>query len=111
MPAHEQDQGAPEIDGEQRHQDGRYDAPHDQRMPFPLPDFPDEKPRVMAQVLNVSPAKRKAAGMEEVNTNLNEGDEQEEVEGRHGMSANLRGDLIEPEDPRQHDNENGSRAH
>ena len=89
MTAHEQHNGAPDIDGEYRHQNRCDDAPHDQRMPFPLPDLVNQAQRMMAQMLDLFSVQRQAASMEEMYTQLDEGNKQEQVERRDRVGSNL----------------------
>ena len=89
MTAHEKHNGAPDIDGEYRHQNGCDDAPHDQRMPFPLPDLVNQAQRMMAQMLDLFSVQRQAACMEEMYAQLDEGNKQEQVERRDRVGSNL----------------------
>ena len=89
MPTHEQYNGAPDIDGEYRHQNGCDDAPHDQRMPFPLPDLVNQAQRMMAQMLDLFSVQRQTASMEEMYAQLDEGNKQKQVERCDRMGSDL----------------------
>jgi len=58
-------------------------------------------------MLDLPPAQRKLAGVEEMDAQLDKRDKQEQVERRHRMRADLRCDLIEAEGPGEHDHEGG----
>ena len=62
----------------------------------------------MAEMLDLLPAQRKSTSVEEIDAQLNEGDKEKQMERCYGVGPNLRCDLIETEDPREHDDEEGS---
>ncbi len=100
---HEEDQRASEIKREQGHGDGRHKAPHDERVPLPLPDFADQPPGMMAQVLDLPPGHRQAAGMKDMNAQLDKWDEQKQVKRRYRLCTDLRGDLTQSKGPGEQD--------
>ena len=89
MTTHQQHKGASDIDGEQWHQYRCHDAPHDQRMPFPLPDFVNQTQRMMAQMLDLFSVQRQAASMEEMNAQFDERNKQKQVERRDRVGSHL----------------------
>lgn len=107
MAAHEQDQSATQIEGEQGHSDGGDEAPNDECVPLPLPDFVKEAQGMMAEMLDLMAAERELAGVEEVHANFNEWNEEQQVQRRDDVQADLRGDLIEAEDPGDHGDREG----
>ena len=111
MAAHEQHEGAAQVESEQWHRDGGDDAPDDQGVPLPLPDVVDEAQGMMAEMLELLAVHGQAAGVEEVDAQLDERKNQEQVEWRHGMHANLGGDLVETEGPGEHDDDEGGEAY
>ena len=48
--------------------------------------------------------------MEEVDAELDEGDEEQEMDGGGGVDADLGGDLVEAEDPGDEDDDEGGEA-
>lgn len=110
MAAHEQHQRAAKVCGQKRHRDRGDDAPNDQGVPLPLPDVAEEANGVMAEVFELARAERKAMGVEELDAEFDERQEEEQVDGRGGVDADLRGDLVEPEDPCQQKGEDGREA-
>lgn len=94
MAAHQQHQGASNIQGKQRHHDDSYYDPHDQCVPFPLPDVANEAPGVIAQMLELLPAQRKAARVKKMNAQFNEWKKQKQMQRRHRIGTNLRRDLV-----------------
>jgi hypothetical protein len=103
--AHEQHQAAANIGGEQRQHDGGHQAPHDERVPLPLPNVPDELHGVVRQVLDLMAVEGESAAVEEVDAELDERDEQEQVERGDDMGADLRGELVEAECPGEQDDD------
>ena len=89
MATHQEDNGAADIDGEYRNQNRCDYAQHDQGMPLPLPDFVNQTQRMMAQMLDLFAVQRQAASMEEMYTQLDEGNKQEQVERRDRVGSNL----------------------
>src|ERR1700761_6071042 len=74
-------------------------------MPFPLPNYFSQMQGMMTQVLNLSPAQGKPPGMKDVDTQLDERDKKQKVEGSHRIRADLRGNHIETECPCKHDDQ------
>ena len=62
---------------------------------------------MMAEVFELAAVHGQAAGVEEMNSQLKEGDEQEQMERRHGVHADLRGDLVQAETPGEEDDQKG----
>ena len=89
MTTHQQHKGAPDIHGEQWHQDRCHYAPHDQCMPFPLPDLTNQPQRMMAQMLDLFSIQRQAASMEEMYAQFDERNKQKQVERRDRMGSDL----------------------
>ncbi len=110
MAAHEDYEGAADVDREQGHGDGGDDGPDDEGVPLPLPDVADETPGMVAEVLDLAAAEWEAAGVEEIDAELDEGDEEKEMDGGDGVRADLGGDLIEAEGPCEHDDDEGGEA-
>jgi hypothetical protein len=108
--AHEQDQGAADVEGQDWHGDGGNEAPDDEGVPLPLPDGVDQAQGVVAEMLELLAVHGEAAGVEEVDAELDEGDEQEQVERGDGVRADLRGNLVEAERPGKHHNEDRGEA-
>lgn len=111
MAAHQQDEAAADVDGEQGHGDGGDDAPDDEGVPLPLPEDADEVQGVVAEMLQLLAVHGKAAGVEEVDAQLDEGQKEEEVERGHGVDTDLGGDLAEAEGPCEQDDEEGADAY
>lgn len=111
MPAHQQDKRAAEVDREQRHQDCRDNTPDNEGVPLPLPDVVEETQRMVAEVLELAAIHRQAAGVEEVDAELDERDKQEQMQRRGGMGAYLGGDLVEAEGPGEHDDQQRGEAY
>jgi hypothetical protein len=103
--AHQQHQGAADVHGEQGHGDGGDDTPDDERVPLPLPDGAEEAQGMMAEVLDLAAGEREAAGVEEMDAQLDEGDKEQQVERRGGVNADLGGDLVEAEGPGEQDDQ------
>lgn len=99
MPTHQHHQGTPDVFRKQRHGDDRNDSPHEQRMPLPLPDIPKEAPGMMAEVFDLAPRERETPGVKDMDTQLNERDEQNQMKRGYHMGSELRGDVIEAESP------------
>jgi hypothetical protein len=76
MATHQQHQGASNIHGKQWHQNRSHKAPHDKRMPFPLPNFVNQAQRMMAQMLDLLSVKREAASVKEMNAQFNKRNKQ-----------------------------------
>ncbi len=91
--AHEYNQTAPEIQREQGHGDRRYEAPYDERVPLPLPDFMEQPPGMVAEVLDLAAGHREAAGVKEMYAQFYEWDKQQQVERGYRLGADLGGDL------------------
>ena len=108
--AHEDDQGAADVEGQDWHGDGGDEAPDDKGVPLPLPDGVEQAEGVMAEVLELLAVHRKAAGVEEMDAELDEGDEQEQVERGDGVRADLRGYLVEAECPGKQDDKDRGEA-
>ena len=111
MTAHQNHEAAPDVVSEQGHDDGGDESPDDEGVPLPLPDVAKEVPGMMAEMLDLLPAEWKAMGVEDVDTKLDEGDEEQQMERGDHMVADLRGDLIEAEDPGEHDDEQRGEAY
>ena len=110
MAAHEQDKGAADVMGEQRHGDGGDQSPDDEGVPLPLPDVVKEAEGMVAEVLDLLAREREAAGVEDVDAELDKGDEEQQVKRGDDMGADLRGDLVEAEDPGEDDDEQRGEA-
>lgn len=80
-------------------------------MPLPLPNVADETPRMMAEMLDLLPAQRKAASVEEMYAQFNERNKQKQVERRHRMDADLRCNLAETQHPREQDHHERGEPH
>lgn len=72
-------------------------------MPLPLPDIAKEAQRVMAEMLDLPTGEWKAVGVKDVDTELNEWDEEKQMERCDDVRTNLRGDLVESEEPGEQD--------
>lgn len=92
--AHEDDEGSAEVVGEDGHGDDGHDGPDDEGVPLPLPDVVEETNGVVAEVFELVPIHGELAGVEQVNAELDEGDEEHEVDGGYGVDTDLRGDLV-----------------
>ncbi len=83
MPPQQQHQRTPQILGQQRQRDRSHNAPHYQRMPLPSPYLVKQAQRVMAQMLNFSPAQRKLPRVEQMHPQIYERNKQHDVQRRH----------------------------
>ncbi len=63
---------------------------------------------MVAQMLDLTPVHGKPASVKEMYAQFNEGEEEEQVQGRGGMCTDLRGDLTEAEGPCQRDHQDRS---
>ncbi len=108
--AQKDDEAAADVVREDGHGDGGDDAPDDEGVPLPLPDIADEAEGVVAEVFELLAGEREAVGVEEVDAELNEGDEEEQVERGDDVVADLRGDLVEAEEGREQADEQGGEA-
>ena len=57
-------------------------------MPLPLPDVVQESERVMAQVLQLLAVQRQLARMKQMDSQLDERDEEQQVQRSHDMRPN-----------------------
>ena len=103
--AHEDDKAAAEIMGEDGDGDGGDHGPDDQGVPLPLPDVAEEAEGVVAEVLELLAVHGEAVGVEEVDAELNEREEEQEVEGGDGVGADERGDFTKAERPGEQDDD------
>ena len=67
--------------------------PHNEGVPLPLPDVADQPPGMVAEVLDLSPGHWEAAGMEEMDAQFDERNEEKQGERRDYLGTDLRGDL------------------
>ena len=111
MAAHHDDQAAAEIVGKQRHGDGGDDTPDDEGVPLPTPDLVEHDDGVVAEVLDLATVEGDAAGVKEMDAELDKGDEEQQVQGSHDVEAELRSDLAEAEAPGDQDDEEGGEAY
>lgn len=109
--AHENDQAAAKVVGEDGHRDGGDDGPDDEGVPLPLPDVVEEAERVVAEVFELLAVHGELAGVEEVDAELDKGDEEQEVDGGDGVDADLGGDLVEAEAPGDEEDDEGGEAY
>ena len=108
--AHKDDERATDVVGEDWHEDGGNDAPDDEGVPLPLPDVAEETDGVVAEVLDLLARHGEPVGVEEVNAELDERDEEKDVKRGDEVGADLRGDLVEAEEPREQDHEERGEA-
>ncbi len=66
---------------------------------------------MVAEMLNLLPGEGKAVRVKDMHAELNERDKQEQVERRYDMGAELRCDLIQAEEPGEHDDQDRGEAH
>jgi hypothetical protein len=85
MPTGKQYQATSYVPREQRHRDCSDDPPDKQCMPFPLPDVPDEEPRMVAKMFNLTPVQRKTTRVKEMYAQIDEWDKQNQMKGRNHM--------------------------
>lgn len=111
VPAQENNDGAAEIHGHERQHDGRDHAPDDERVPFPLPDAADQTNGMVAEVLELQSRKWELARVEQMNAELDEGNEEQEVERRDYVRADLRCQLVKTENPRQQDDDDSGETY
>jgi hypothetical protein len=65
---------------------------------------------MVAEMLDLLAAHGEAAGVEEIDAELNKGNKEEQMERRHHMDADLRGDLAEAQGPGEQDHQEGGEA-
>lgn len=111
MAAHEQDQGAAHVKGDQGHGDGGDEAPYDEGVPLPLPDLAKEVQGVVAKMLDLVAVEGELAGVEQVYADLDERDEEQQVQRCDDVQADLRGDVVEAEDPCDQGDRDGGDAY
>jgi hypothetical protein len=100
--SHHQHQYAAKIYCQQWHCDRGHKTPYNQGMPFPLPNGVKQAHRMVAKMLDLLLAKRQAACVKQVDTDLNEGHKEEQVKRSHHVGTDLRCDLIKSESPGHH---------
>ena len=66
---------------------------------------------VAAEVFDLVAIEGDAAGVEQVDAELNKGDEEQQVEGSHDVKAELRSDLAKAEGPGDQDDQQGGNAY
>ena len=66
---------------------------------------------VAAEVFDLVAIEGDAAGVEQVDAELDKGDEEQQVQGSHDVEAELRSDLAEAEAPGDQDDEEGGEAY
>ncbi len=73
--AQEHNEAVADVVGEDGHRNGSDEAPDDEGVPLPLPDVAEEADGVVAEVLDLAAGEREAVGVEDVDAELDEGDE------------------------------------
>ncbi len=110
MTAEQKDERSAEEVGKDGEQDDRGDSPDDDGMPLPLPDGVKEAQRMVAEVFKLRARHRELAGVEEVDAEFYEGQEEQQMQRGDEVGADLRGGLAELEGPGEKDDEEGGDA-
>ena len=107
---HQHDETAAYVVGKQRHDDCGDYAPDEKGMPLPLPHIVKKPERMVAEVLHLLSRERETAGVKDVNAQLDKRDEEQQVERCDDLGADLRGNLVEAEDPGEEDDDERGKA-
>lgn len=111
MAAHGEDEGAADLEGEQRGDDGGAEEPKDEGVPLPLPEEMGEaEGMAVAEVKDFGLGHGQAMGMEDDDAGVNEGKEEQPLQGGHDVDADLGGDVVETEGPGEQEHDDGGGA-
>ena len=110
MAAHREHQHPANLQSDEGDQRSREDDPDHQRMPFPHPEQMDEVQRMaMAELHYVVFREGQPMGSEDQNSKVHKGQEQQPLQGGDRMNADLRGDMVQPENRGQQQHEKRGR--
>ena len=109
--AHGENEGAADLEGEDRGEDGGAKKPEDEGMPFPGPEQMGEADGMtVAEMEDLGLRHGQPVGVEDDDAGVDKGKKEQPLQRGHDVDADLGGDVVETEGPGEQKHDDGGGA-